>query len=1551
MREETISLVGETSAADARAARAYLAHVTDADLADRSADAVAAIIRHHLDLARDLDEGQIVVDVETSPAWAQGASSTVQVVMADHPFLVDTVLLTMQRQGWTIGEVFHPVLSVRRQQGHLEAVEARGGHGFHDESWVCVEAMAPLGADPRVTGAQVREGLQSALADLQTITEDWRSMREQMREAADLVGASAGSSDDRDSSVELLGWLIDDHFVFHGYEEFVVDGTTMTPVEGSALGVCRHEDGPRFDAVAGPDDHATVVLTKDSHRSTIQRNAYRDYVGVRVRDEQGHVVGERRFLGLLGSAAYTESVDRIPVLRAKANRVLALSGYRADSHGGKAIIRALAGYPRDELFEAGAEELTPIVTSIIGLRERRRVRSFVRPGRWGRFLHVLVFIPRDRFTADTVDVVRGIVEKVSGAEEVEGRGAMSDSSLVRVHVTARMPEGVTLPTIDEKDLEAQLSEATRTWEDGFIDLAGSLPADRRGVEFAPEYKSEFTPRQGLLDLELLNALPADAALGLVMYRPDDPTDPSDLRLKIFNPTSAMSLSQVMPHLSSLGVQVLDEHPHRIVLRGREIWLFDLGLAVAGGRDWTAEDRHRFTDAFEASWLGRGEPDTFGGLVVAAGMTWQQVAVLRGMARYLRQLGVRFSQSYMARALVANPDLARGLVTVFETKFDPTAFDDGDRAGTARQEAAEKATAEVIAGLDTVASLDQDRILRMMVQVLSAMVRTNHYQPGRRALAFKVIPTLIDVAPAPRPRFEIFVNSPRVSGTHLRFGHVARGGLRWSDRPEDFRTEVLGLVKAQMVKNSVIVPAGAKGGFVPARLPDPTTDRAGWAAEGTECYRIFVGSLLDLTDNIVDRAVIAPAHVVRHDEDDPYLVVAADKGTAKFSDTANAISAERGFWLGDGFASGGSHGYDHKAMGITARGAWESVKRHLADLGIDESADDFTTVGIGDMSGDVFGNGMLLSKHIKLVGAFNHRHVFVDPNPDPLISWNERKRLFDLPRSSWGDYDAQLISAGGGVWPRTAKSVPVSAQMRQVLGLADGVTQLTPDELISAILRAPVDLLWNGGIGTYVKATTETHDQVGDRTNDAVRIDATHVRARCAGEGGNLGWTQAGRIEYAVGGGRINTDFIDNSAGVDTSDHEVNIKILLDAEVAAGRLSVEERDALLPRMADDVAALVLRHNTSQNVALANSLGRGGALNSVLEAWMEQLEQSGHLDRVVETMPSKEEMARRAAAGESLHSPELCTLLAWTKIALCDAALATDLPEDPYVAERLVAYFPPLLRERFAASMPRHRLHREIITTEAVNRFVDSQGITAFHRLHAATGADIAQVIRAQVAARSIFAMGQVETTVSRCGLPPKLGAEVRFDLRDIVKDATRWLLNHGGTRDIARTVEDFAPGIERVVTNLETMLGDDGADVTARRTELEASEVPERVARTISARSWTSVLLDVVDISRTSGHDLDDVAATFLRLARRVHLDALTRAVEALPQGSPAESQVRAGLRHDLLGCLGAATRTALAEGEDNVLIGVDTLADEVSAAPGLAELVMVVRRLRASVGS
>jgi len=915
-------------------------------------------------------------------------------------------------------------------------------------------------------------------------------------------------------------------------------------------------------------------------------------------------------------------------------------------------------------------------------------------------------------------------------------------------------------------------------------------------------------------------------------------------------------------------------------------------------EWDQASRARFVAAFEASWRGLCEARLLNRLVLTAGLTWQQVGWLRGISRYLQQAGVSFSQQYLAAALHANPGLAAALVRLFQTKFDPALYPDH----LTRAAALEQAEADLEGRIDRVASLDHDRILRMFAAVIHATVRTNAFT-DTEALAYKLLPRELALLPQPRPAYEVFVYSPRVQGVHLRFGKVARGGLRWSDRREDFRTEVLGLVKAQTVKNTVIVPDGAKGGFVPQRLPDVGSDRAGWLAEGVACYRIFIDALLSVTDNSRGGVVEPPPGVLRYDGDDPYLVVAADKGTASFSDIANEISVARGYWLGDAFASGGSSGYDHKGMGITARGAWVSVRHHFHELGLDPQTTDFTVVGIGDMSGDVFGNGMLASPHIRLVAAFDHRHVFLDPDPDAAVSHAERRRLFGLPRSSWADYDPALVSAGGGVYPRTAKRVPVTGQVRRALGLAEGVTELTPNEMIRAILLAPVDLLFNGGIGTYVKGTGQLHAEVGDKANDAIRVNGAQVRARCVGEGGNLGWTQPGRVEFAAKGGRINTDFIDNSAGVDTSDHEVNLKILLSDALATGRLAPAERDPLLASMTDEVAELVLRHNVDQNVALSNSESRSVELAGQHEDWMRVLTDAGFLNRQLEDLPDSAGMAERIAQGRGLTRPELAVLLAYTKIALKEWVLGGDLPDDPYLADRLVSYFPRPVQQRFPDEIARHALGRQIITTVAVNRFVNSQGITAYHRLATETGAQVADVVRAQLAARAIYAVGPSEVQLARMAeLDAPLVTELRMELRRMVERAARWLLhNRRSPLDVRAAIDEFADPVAGLRGELQRWVAPRQQEaIEAQYRSWLDQGAPEPLAASMATAGQAHYALGIAAIARRSDRSPELVAEVFFSLGHQLGIDRLVDQVDQLPRQVRWDAMARAALRDELL---------------------------------------------------
>ncbi len=1474
----------------------YLEHQHDDDLDDIGADDLAAIVSAHVRLAQHRSpqtDSVVVAAPRGSGDVHLSGSSLLQVVTDDRPFLVDSVTMEITRQRWSIRHVFHPQLLVTRDAGG-DLVPGGSGTAVA-ESWMTFVVYPPLGVAAEELAEPLEAGVREALEEVRRATDDWGPMRDRLTESIDLLGTSPyDAREDSEAARDLLRWLRGDNFTLLGYREYTYDGQRYSPVTGTGLGVLREgEDG--FHALPGRSDDAVLVFTKDSVRSMVHRPVYRDYVGLRVLDAHGTIVGERRFVGVLASPAYTEPVTRIPILVPKAVEILQRSGYSPQSHGYKALLATLNAYPRDALLHAGVDELYPIVERIATLGERRQVRVFCHRDRWDRFVNCLVYLPRDRYTTATADRIQRILSERFSGVAVDHSALVTESVMTRLDIVVQLGEGAGRD-VDLDALEDDLTEVTRTWDERFIDHVYSWPSELRGVDFPDSYKDVFSPQQGVADLELLNTLENTDEMRAAILD-TAPEDAADLRLRLYR-RSRLALPDVLPHLDSLGVSVIDEWPFELSLRGEPAWVYEFGL-VSEAPSWDSADRERFIEAFQASVTGRLEIGPMNALVTVAGLTWEEVGRLRAMERYLKQGGMPYSYAYIASALQAHPALCGSLVAAFRAAHDP------DHPGTPdeHKDAAETILASIEAELDKVANLDQDRIIRAFVALQRAIVRTNAFTGlGDAALAIKLLPRKLTLLPEPRPAFEIWVYSPRVEGVHLRFGRVARGGLRWSDRAEDFRTEVLGLVKAQMVKNTVIVPVGAKGGFVARKLPDPALDRRGWLAEGQHAYRMFVTALLSVTDTITQGAVVGPDRVVRHDEDDPYLVVAADKGTATFSDLANEISLARGFWLGDAFASGGTNGYDHKEMGITARGAWESVKRHFLEMGVDPETDDVTCVGIGDMSGDVFGNGMLLSRHLKLVAAFDHRHVFVDPDPDPERSFQERERLFALPRSSWADYDAGAISAGGGVYGRSLKSIPVTPQARQTLGIPEEVRALSPAEYIHAILQAPVDLLWNGGIGTYVKAASESHADVGDRTNDAVRVDATQVRARCAGEGGNLGWTQAARIEYSRAGGRINTDFIDNSAGVDTSDHEVNIKILLADAQTRGRLNGEERNTLLPAMTDDVAALVLAHNVDQNLALAMARYQAPRFTAIHEDWMRVLSDDGYLDRKLETMPSPEEMARRIASGEGLCSPELATLLAWTKIRLADIVVASDLPDDPYLADRLVQYFPRLLRERFGDLMPNHPLRREIITTVAVNRFVNSQGISSYHRLSSDTGAGAADIIRAQLASRAIYRAGVLEVGLRRQVPDAARYVELMVTMRHLVERGTRWVLQtFASPIDVAEVVERFGAPSRHVLDNLEHVATPElVASWSRRRDDLLDEGLSSDLARLIAAEPIAHLAPAIVSISAKGSHDVLETARRFFEVRGRLELGRFFEAAEALPRTDRWSLMAQAAIMDELL---------------------------------------------------
>ncbi|MEU9883396.1 NAD-glutamate dehydrogenase [Streptomyces phaeochromogenes] len=1536
----------------------YYLHTAPEDLTDRDPDDVFGAAFSHYRLAENRPQGTANVRVHTPTVEEIGwtcSHSVVEVVTDDMPFLVDSVTNELSRQGRGIHVVIHPQVIVRRDlTGKLiEVLKTRpAGELPHDafvESWIHVEIDRET---DRADLKQITADLVRVLSDAREAVEDWEKMRDSALRIADELPTEPTADDLRDQEVEeareLLRWLADDHFTFLGYREYELrEDDSLAAVPGTGLGILRsdphhatdesHPVSPSFerlpaDARAKAREHKLLVLTKANSRATVHRPSYLDYVGVKKFDQDGNVIGERRFLGLFSSAAYTESVRRVPVVRRKVAEVLKGAGFSPNSHDGRDLLQILETYPRDELFQTPPDELRSIVTSVLYLQERRRLRLYLRQDEYGRYYSALVYLPRDRYTTGVRLRIIDILKEELGGISVDFTAWNTESILSRLHFVVRVPQGTELPQLSDADkdrIEARLVEAARSWADGFAEALNAECGEERAAELLrrygnaiPEgYKADHNPRTAVADLVHLEKLGNGKNFALSLYEPVGAA-PGERRFKIYRTGESVSLSAVLPVLTRLGVEVTDERPYELRCSDRaSAWIYDFGLRLpktgSGSGDHLGDDgRERFQEAFSATWTGQAENDGFNSLVLSAGLNWRQAMVLRAYAKYLRQAGSTFSQDYMEDTLRNNVHTTRLLVSLFEARMSP----DRQRAGL---ELTDALLEELDAALDQVASLDEDRILRSFLTVIKATLRTNFFQEAgggepHTYVSMKFDPQAIPDLPAPRPAYEIWVYSPRVEGVHLRFGKVARGGLRWSDRREDFRTEILGLVKAQMVKNTVIVPVGAKGGFVAKQLPDPAVDRDAWLAEGIRSYKTFISALLDITDNMVAGEVVPPADVVRHDGDDTYLVVAADKGTATFSDIANGVAESYNFWLGDAFASGGSAGYDHKKMGITARGAWESVKRHFRELAVNTQTEDFTVVGVGDMSGDVFGNGMLLSEHIRLVAAFDHRHIFIDPNPDAETSYAERRRLFELPRSSWEEYDKTLLSQGGGIFPRTAKAIQLNSHIREALGIEGNIAKMTPADLMRAILKAQVDLLWNGGIGTYVKASTESHADVGDKANDAIRVDGADLRVKVVGEGGNLGLTQLGRIEFAQAGGKVNTDAIDNSAGVDTSDHEVNIKILLNAVVADGDMTVKQRNKLLAEMTDEVGALVLRNNYAQNTAIANALAQSKDMLHAQQRFMRHLVREGHLDRALEFLPTDRQIRERLGSGQGLTSPETAVLLAYTKITVSDELLHTSLPDDVYLRSLLHAYFPTALREQFIEQIDNHPLSREIVTTVLVNDTVNTGGTSFLHRLREETGASLEEIVRAQTAARAIFNSSEVWDAVEALDNTVDAGVQTRIRLhsRRLVERGTRWLLNNRPQPlQLAETIDFFREGVTRVWAELPKLLR--GADLEWYQQiydELSEGGVPDELAQRVAGFSSAFPSLDVVAVADRVGKDPMDVAEVYYDLADRLRVTQLMDRIIELPRADRWQSMARASIREDLYAAHAALTADVLAVG-------------------------------------
>ncbi|MGH3720735.1 MAG: NAD-glutamate dehydrogenase [Pseudonocardiaceae bacterium] len=1541
------------------------------ELGDAEPAELAAAVRSHLALAAERVPGRALARVLNPTLAEDGWSSRdtiVQIVTDDMPYLVDSVVAELARVTVSVRRLVHPIVVVRRDlTGALREVLAGSSPDEAPtdalvESWMYVNVDRI--ADPD-RARQVEQRLLGVLTDVREVLEDTQRM-------AGVAYAVAGELDTAPPALPaeevadgaaLLRWLAEGHLTFLGYRRYELvwpftggsedDGAPrLRAVLASGLGVLRRDSVAARAVSTGPDvdplARSLLVLTQAGAPSTVHRPVYPYYIGVKTFDERGEVSGEHRFLGVLTTTALHEDVLGIPVIGRLVQRVIHRAGVPLDSYSGQRMLEVLQSYPRAELFSTDPDSLYQTVTGVLSLAQRRTVRLFCRRDPYGRFFSCLVYLPRDRYTTTARLAMQDVLMRDLHGTGVEYSAQIGESVHARVHFTVHAaPDDLGVPTRpDVRAITERLEDAVRTWDDRLLDAAqtsGAVTADlarRYLAAFPTAYKETFDAATALADIRRLEALATPDGLDLCFDLPrfDLPqgTEPGEGRLTLYLVGLRITLSQVLPVLQQMDVEVLDERPYQVIRGdGMHCWIYDFGLRVdatalaqLAGQD--VEDlRRRFCDAFVAAWRGACEVDHVNALVLRGGLDWRQAAVLRGYLRYLWQARVPYSQHYVEDVLLGHSGIAAALVALFEARFDP-ALD-----GATRDIRHDELAGRITIMIDEVAGLEADRILRGLLTLIRATVRTNHYMSDsdgspRPYLALKLDPKAVAELPEPRPAFEIFVCSPRVEGVHLRFGLVARGGLRWSDRREDFRTEVLELAKAQTAKNAVIVPVGAKGGFVVKRPPtptgDPRLDREAVQAEGIACYRMFVSGLLDLTDNLIDGASRHPDQLVCHDGEDSYLVVAADKGTATFSDISNALAASYRFWLDDAFASGGSAGYDHKAMGITAQGAWESVKRHFRELGIDVQNEDVTVVGIGDMSGDVFGNGMLCSGHIRLLAAFDHRHVFVDPDPDPAGSYAERRRLFELPRSSWDDYDRSLISAGGGVWLRSAKRIPVSAQVRLALGISEGIpegiTELSPPELIRAILLSPAQLLFTGGIGTYVKAVTETHTDVADKGNDAVRVDGGQLRVRVVAEGGNLGLTQRGRIEFARAGGKINTDAVDNSAGVDCSDHEVNIKILLDRLVADGMLDTAQRGALLVEMTDEVAALVLAHNADQNTQLGVSRAHAASMASVHGRLLTYLEQRHGLDRGLAILPTQAQWRARESAGEGLTSPELSTLMAHVKLGLTGEVLAGGLPDAEVFRARLPEYFPTPLRDRFAEAIREHPLRREITTTLLVNEVVDRGGITYVYRLAEELAVSAADAVRAYSVAVEVFDLRAVwrATADLSHAVPVEVADAMMLASRRLLDRASRWLLlNQPQPLAVDVEIDRFRPVVRALAPRVPDWLAGremDNVAVAARR--LAQRGVPEELARRVSAGLASFGLLDVVEVAELAEQDAERVARLYYALSAHLDIDRMLSLVSELERGDRWHGLARLALRDDLYAALREITLHALHVGDVGV---------------------------------
>ncbi|MHC8333188.1 NAD-glutamate dehydrogenase [Pseudomonas sp. LB3P25] len=1455
----------------------------------------------------------------------QSTHTAVEVLHHDLPFLVDSVRTELNRRGYSIHTLQTTVLSVRRgSKGELLEILPKGTQG--DD--VLQESLMYLEIDRCANSAELNvlsKELEQVLGEVRVAVADFEPMKAKVQEILTGLDNSQFKVDPEEKAEikSFLEWLVGNHFTFLGYEEFVVrdeaDGGHIVYDQDSFLGLTKLlRTGLTYDDLRIEDyavnylrEPTLLSFAKAAHPSRVHRPAYPDYVSIREIDADGNVIKECRFMGLYTSSVYGESVRVIPYIRRKVEEIERRSGFQAKAHLGKELAQVVEVLPRDDLFQTPVDELFATVMSIVQIQERNKIRVFLRKDPYGRFCYCLAYVPRDIYSTEVRQKIQQVLMDRLKASDCEFWTFFSESVLARVQLILRVDPKNRLD-IDPQQLENEVIQACRSWQDDYSALTVETFGEAHGTNvladfpkgFPAGYRERFAAHSAVVDMQHLLSLKESNPLVMSFYQPlGQVSGQRELHCKLYHADTPLALSDVLPILENLGLRVLGEFPYRLRHNnGREFWIHDFAFTAAEGLELDIQQLNdTLQDAFVHIVRGDAENDAFNRLVLTAGLPWRDVALLRAYARYMKQIRLGFDLGYIASTLNNHTDIARELTRLFKTRFylaRKLGTDDLED----KQQRLEHA---ILSALDDVQVLNEDRILRRYLDLIKATLRTNFYQTdahgqNKSYFSFKFNPHQIPELPKPVPKFEIFVYSPRVEGVHLRFGNVARGGLRWSDREEDFRTEVLGLVKAQQVKNSVIVPVGAKGGFLPRRLPLGGS-RDEIAAEGIACYRIFISGLLDITDNLKDGALVPPANVVRHDDDDPYLVVAADKGTATFSDIANGIAIDYGFWLGDAFASGGSAGYDHKKMGITAKGAWVGVQRHFRERGINVQEDNITVVGVGDMAGDVFGNGLLMSDKLQLVAAFNHLHIFIDPNPEPANSFAERQRLFDLPRSAWSDYDTSIMSEGGGIFSRSAKSIAISPQMKERFDIQ--ADKLTPTELLNALLKAPVDLLWNGGIGTYVKASSESHADVGDKANDALRVNGNELRCKVVGEGGNLGMTQLGRVEFGLNGGGSNTDFIDNAGGVDCSDHEVNIKILLNEVVHAGDMTDKQRNQLLASMTDEVGNLVLGNNYKQTQALSLAARRAFVRIAEYKRLMNDLEGRGKLDRAIEFLPSEEAINERLAEGHGLTRAELSVLISYSKIDLKEALLNSQVPDDDYLTRDMETAFPPTLVSKFSDAMRRHRLKREIVSTQIANDLVNHMGITFVQRLKESTGMSPANVAGAYVIVRDIFHLPHWFRQIE--ALDYQVSADVQLELMDelmrLGRRATRWFLRaRRNEQNAARDVAHFGPHLKELGLKLDELLsGEIHENWQARYEAYVEAGVPELLARMVAGTSHLYTLLPIIEASDVTGQNPADVAKAYFAVGSALDITWYLQQISALPVENNWQALAREAFRDDV----------------------------------------------------